>query len=73
MQLERAPFMDLIMDRPEVVTGLFAVLARRLRELVQMSGGTTPGAARAEPTGSSLPSPALSTVPQVSTIDSGKA
>ena len=34
--LPRRPFMDLIMDRPEVVGGLFEVLARRLRELVDL-------------------------------------
>ncbi len=70
--LERAPFMDLIMDRPEVVTGLFAVLARRLRELVQMSGGTT-GGGQVPPTPlSGLPGPAPSLTPQVRTIDRGK-
>lgn len=46
--LDRGPFMDLVIDRPAVVNGLFIVLARRLRELVELTGG-------AEPTASSVP------------------
>lgn len=38
LQLERGPFMDLVTDRPAVVNGLFIVLARRLRELVDLKG-----------------------------------
>jgi HEAT repeat protein/CRP-like cAMP-binding protein len=38
LYLEREPFMDLIADRPEVINGLFVVLARRLRELVDLTG-----------------------------------
>lgn len=42
--LERGPFMDLLIDRPAVVNGLFIVLARRLRELVELTGGAEPTA-----------------------------
>jgi CRP-like cAMP-binding protein len=38
LYLEREPFMDLVADRPEVINGLFVVLARRLRELVDLTG-----------------------------------
>lgn len=38
LYLEREPFMDLVVDRPEVINGLFVVLARRLRELVDLTG-----------------------------------
>lgn len=62
--LEREPFMDLMMDRPEVVHGLFGVLARRLRELVALSGGSS-GGSNAVPLPSSLPTPVLSVPPQV--------
>jgi hypothetical protein len=59
--LEREPFMDLMVDRPEVVKGLFETLARRLRELVELTGAhNNTGAAKAAPAGSSLPTPALS-------------
>lgn len=43
LYLKRAPFMDLIADRPEVVGGLFVVLARRLRELVNLTGTQASG------------------------------
>ena len=59
LYLEREPFMDLMMDRPEVVQGLFEVLARRLRELVDLTGAHNTAAAKAQPTGSTLPAPAL--------------
>lgn len=59
LYLEREPFMDLMVDRPEVVQGLFETLARRLRELVELTGAHNTGAARAAPAGSSLPTPAL--------------
>jgi hypothetical protein len=42
--LERGPFMDLLIDRPAVVNGLFIVLARRLRELVDLTGSAEPSA-----------------------------
>jgi ATP/ADP translocase len=42
--LERGPFMDLLIDRPQVVNGLFIVIARRLRELVDLTGGAEPPA-----------------------------
>lgn len=43
LNLEREAFMDLVADRPEVLNGLFVVLARRLRELVDLShGAATP-------------------------------
>ncbi len=38
LALARGPFLDLVEDRPLVASGLFAVLARRLRELVAMTG-----------------------------------
>ena len=51
--LEREPFMDLLADRQEVVNGLFVVLARRLRELVELTGahaaGTMTTAAQSQP------------------------
>ncbi len=49
LYLEREPFLDLITDRPEVTSGLFAVLARRLRELVDLTG-QVPVAQKATPT-----------------------
>lgn len=44
LNLEREAFMDLVADRPAVLSGLFVVLARRLRELVDLShgGGAAP-------------------------------
>ncbi len=70
LELEREPFMDLMMDRPEVVHGLFGVLARRLRELVALSGGAT-GAGRGAPVASSLPVSVLSVPPtaRVETVE----
>lgn len=41
--LQRDPFLDLIADRPGVVNGLFVTLARRLRELVDLTGGQESG------------------------------
>lgn len=38
LALEREPFMDLLSDRPQVVHGMFTVLARRLRELIVLTG-----------------------------------
>ncbi|MCK6548142.1 cyclic nucleotide-binding domain-containing protein [Myxococcota bacterium] len=43
LQLERGPFMDLVTDRPAVTSGLFIVLARRLRELVELTGAEHAG------------------------------
>lgn len=43
LYLEREPFLDLIADRPGVVNGLFVTLARRLRELVDLTGGQESG------------------------------
>jgi CRP-like cAMP-binding protein/HEAT repeat protein len=53
LYLEREPFMDLIADRPEVINGLFVVLARRLRELVDLTGQDRHG--KAESSVSSMP------------------
>ncbi|MFH1812257.1 MAG: cyclic nucleotide-binding domain-containing protein [Pseudomonadota bacterium] len=36
--IERTAFMDLLSDRFELVTGLFAVLAQRLRTLIELTG-----------------------------------
>jgi HEAT repeat protein len=36
--IQRAAFMDLLSDRFELVTGLFAVLAQRLRKLIELTG-----------------------------------
>ncbi|MEQ8275534.1 MAG: cyclic nucleotide-binding domain-containing protein [Deltaproteobacteria bacterium] len=44
--LQRDPFLDLIADRPGVVNGLFSTLARRLRELVELTGNTAGNKAR---------------------------
>ncbi len=52
LYLERDPFLDLIADRPGVVNGLFVTLARRRRELVDLTGGQESGKkapARANP------------------------
>ncbi len=35
--IDRGPFMDLLFDEPPLITGMFAVLARRLRELVDLT------------------------------------
>ncbi len=53
LYLEREPFLDLIADRPEVINGLFVVLARRLRELVDLTGQSAHH--KGEPSRSSLP------------------
>jgi hypothetical protein len=48
--LERAPFMDLIADRPPIVHGLFVVLGRRLRQLLDLTGDGVTSAASPGPT-----------------------
>jgi len=40
--IERTAFMDLLSDRFELVTGLFAVMAQRLRKLIDLSGERGP-------------------------------
>jgi hypothetical protein len=42
--LERAPFLDLIADRPPIVNGLFVVIGRRLRQLLELTGPKNTGA-----------------------------
>lgn len=66
--LEREVFMDLMEDRPQVVHGLFEVLARRLRELVDLSGHA-PGAGRAQSAASALPGPVLSVPPPADALE----
>lgn len=38
--LDRAPFMDLVFDDPALIDGMFGLLARRLRELVDLTATT---------------------------------
>lgn len=45
LKLERQPFLDLMVDRPGITQGLFTVLARRLRELVDLTGSAMGGRA----------------------------
>lgn len=67
LYLEREPFLELIADRPGVVNGLFVTLARRLRELVDLTGGQESGKrakARASTIGRSQPSAPATTASQ---------
>jgi CRP-like cAMP-binding protein len=54
--LERAPFMDLIADRPPIVNGLFMVIGRRLRQLLELTG-TSPSEIRSPGNASSTEGP----------------
>lgn len=45
VRLERQPLMDLMADRPELMSGLFVELATRIRELIELTEGQgKPGA-----------------------------
>ena len=41
LMLQRGPFMDMLFHEPDLVSGMFALLARRLRELIEINPGMT--------------------------------
>ncbi len=48
MRLERQPLLDLMADRPGLVSGLFVELGVRIRELIELTGGHGPADGRGD-------------------------